>query len=334
MKSLLYKIRCLKNINFKTIFKIVNNINKKTNKSKLVLFFDIIICANKYGAGYYDYQEFEFYNLNKEERKTYLTRVKNNNIVKKYNNKEKTYLFDNKYEFNKIFDEYLKRDWLYLDDNLEQFIKFCKNKKEIIVKPVDGCGGVGVELIDLKNQNLEKLYNKLLKNNQKIIEEKIIQNKLLSKLNKSSVNTLRIVSFFDGKETHILNVVLKIGNGGVTDNFSSGSMYTFVKNGKVIVPAIDRNDNIFKIHPISKENIVGYEIPNYEKCIELVKKCSKKIPDIKYIGWDVAVTENDAVLIEGNCYPGIYQIKPSFLEKKEGLVKIYEEALKIKIDKL
>ena len=66
MKSLLYKIRCLKNINFKTIFKIVNNINKKTNKSKLVLFFDIIICANKYGAGYYDYQEFEFYNLNKE----------------------------------------------------------------------------------------------------------------------------------------------------------------------------------------------------------------------------------------------------------------------------
>ena len=159
-------------------------------------------------------------------------------------------------------------------------------------------------------------------------------NKILSKLNKSSVNTLRIVSFYDGKKTHILNSVLKIGNGGVTDNFSSGSMYTFIKDGEIVVPAIDNLDNIFEVHPISNQKLVGYKIPNYDKVIELVNECSKICKEGKYVGWDVAILEDDVCLIEGNCYPGIYQIKPSFLNIKEGLVKIYEQAMKIKIDKL
>lgn len=334
MSSIGYKFKCLKNLNVDTMIKVVNDINEKTNISKNYLLMDMMVCSNKYGTGYHDYQEFEFYNLNKLERKTYLTRVKNNAIVRKFNNKEYFKYFDDKYEFNKIFDKFLKREWMILNNNYEEFVKFCSNKKEIIVKPIDGCGGVGVELIKVNKDKLKTTYEKLVKNNQLLIEEKIIQHKSLAKLNKSSVNTLRIVTFYDGKHTHILNSVLKIGNGGVTDNFSSGSMYTFVEEGKIIVPAIDNKDNVFVTHPISKVNIVGYEIPNYDKAIKLVTKCAKIIKEVKYIGWDVAILEEDVCLIEGNCYPGIYQIKPSFLENKKGLVEKYEHAMKIKIDKL
>ena len=334
MSSIGYKFKCLKNLNVDMMIKVVNDINKKTNISKNYLLMDMMVCSNKYGTGYHDYQEFEFYNLNKLERKTYLTRVKNNAIVRKFNNKEYFKYFDDKYEFNKIFDKFLKREWMILNNNYEEFAKFCSNKKEIIVKPIDGCGGVGVELIKVNKDKLKTTYEKLVKNNQLLIEEKIIQHKALAKLNKSSVNTLRIVTFYDGKHTHILNSVLKIGNGGVTDNFSSGSMYTFVEEGKIIVPAIDNKDNVFVTHPISKVNIVGYEIPNYDKAIKLVTKCAKIIKEVKYIGWDVAILEEDVCLIEGNCYPGIYQIKPSFLENKKGLVEKYEHAMKIKIDKL
>ena len=334
MSNLSYKLKCLKNINYDKMLSVINNIHNKTNKNKLYLLIDMIICSNKYGAGYYDYQEFEFYNLDKNERKTYLTRVKNNAIVKKFNDKSKFYLFDNKYEFNKLFDKYLKRGWLYLNSNYEEFVKFCNNKKEIIVKPIDGCGGVGVELININKNKLKSIYNKLIKNKQLLVEEKIIQHKDMSKLNSTSVNTLRIVTYFDGDKTHILNIVLKIGNGGITDNFSSGSMYTFIKNGKIIVPAIDRDDNVFKVHPISHINLIGYTIPNYEKAIEMVSECAKIVPEMKYVGWDVAITKNGASLIEGNCYPGIYQIKPSFVTEKCGLVKAYEDAMKIKIDKI
>ena len=93
MNNIGYKLKCLKNINYDKMFNVLNNIHEKTNKSKLYLLLDMINCSNKYGTGYYDYQEFEFYNLNKEERKTYLTRVKNNAIVKMFNDKDKFYLF-------------------------------------------------------------------------------------------------------------------------------------------------------------------------------------------------------------------------------------------------
>ena len=332
MKNILYKIKCLKNINFNTFKEVINNIHKKTKINRLYLIIDIIMCSIKYGTGYYDYQEFEFYNLTKKERKTYLSRVKNNALVKKYNDINYFKYFDNKYEFNKIFNDYLHREWLYLNDNYDEFEKFCKNKKEIIVKPVDGCGGVGVELIKIDKKQLKDIYDKLILNKQLIIEEKIIQHNSLAKLNETSVNTLRIVTYFDGKTTYILNTVLKIGNGGITDNFSSGSMYTFIKDAKIIVPAIDRDDNIFEIHPISKVKLIDYPIPNFDKCKELIQKCASIIPEVKYVGWDVAITEDGASLIEGNCYPGVYQIKPSFMDKKEGLIPTYEKAMKIKID--
>lgn len=334
MKSLIYKIKCFKSGTIKSIFNIVEKIHNKTHKCRLFLFIDIVYCSVKYGAGPYDYQEFEFYNLNSKERKTYLTRVKNNAIVRMFNDKEIAKKFDDKVKFNKIFNKYLKRDWLYLDNNYEEFVKFCESKKDFIAKPVGGSGGEGIELIKVDKKNYKKTYEYLVSNNKLLIEEKIIQNKKIGMLNKTSVNTFRIVSFFDGKETHILNVVFKIGNGGVTDNFTSGSMYTFVRDGKIIVPAIDRNDNIFYEHPISKINIVGYEIPNYDKAIDLVKECAKKVPEVKYVGWDVAITDSDAVIIEGNCFPGVYQIKPSFVKEKVGLIPIFEKAMKIKIDKL
>lgn len=334
MKSLIYKIKCFKSGTIKSIFNIVEKIHNKTHKCRLFLFIDIVYCSVKYGAGPYDYQEFEFYNLNSKERKTYLTRVKNNAIVRMFNDKEIAKKFDDKVEFNKIFNKYLKRDWLYLDNNYEEFVKFCESKKDFIAKPVGGFGGEGIELIKVDKKNYKKTYEYLISNNKLLVEEKIIQNKKIGMLNKTSVNTFRIVSFFDGKETHILNVVFKIGNGGVTDNFSSGSMYTFVRDGKIIVPAIDRDDNIFYEHPISKINIVGYEIPNYDKAIDLVKECAKKVPEVKYVGWDVAITDSDAVIIEGNCFPGVYQIKPSFVKEKVGLIPIFEKVMKIKIDKL
>lgn len=334
MKSLIYKIKCFKSGTIKSIFNIVNKIHKKTHKLRIYLLFDIVFCSIKYGAGPYDYQEFEFYNLNSKERKTYLTRVKNNAIVRMYNDKEISKKFDDKIEFNKIFNKYLKRDWLYIDNNYEEFVKFCDGKDDFIAKPVGGSGGEGIELIKVDTKKLKNIYEYLVSNNKLLVEEKVIQNKSIAKLNSTSVNTFRIVTFFDGKDTHILNVVFKIGNGGVTDNFSSGSMYTFVRDGKIIVPAIDRDDNIFYEHPISKIKLVGYEIPNYDKAIDLVKKCAKEISEVKYVGWDVAITDKDAVIIEGNCFPGVYQIKPSFVSEKVGLIPTFEEAMKIKINKL
>ena len=329
---MLTKLRCINNKTIRNIKMIVTKLSKKLNKSKIVIFFDIMWCAVRYGAGPYDYQEFEFYNLNSKERKTYLTRAKNNAIVRKFNDKNSWYKFDDKAEFNKIFNKYLKRDWILLSkENYDDFVKFCQNKKDFIAKPLIGSGGEGIELLEIKKDKLKEIFEYLIKNKKMLLEEKIIQNKKIADLNSTSVNTLRIVTFYDGKEVHIINVVFKIGNGGVTDNFSSGSMYTFVEDGKIIVPAIDREDYVYEIHPKSKIKLIGYEIPNYDKAIDLVKECATVVPEIKYIGWDVAILEDSASIIEGNSFPGVYQIKPSFIAEKVGLIPKFKKVMKVKI---
>lgn len=327
MRKIKYLFNTIIHMDYKNMFKITKKISKKAKKPFLIILIDIIHCGLKYQAGYYDYQEFEFYLLNKEQRETYLTRGKNNSLVNKYNNKKFWYILQDKIEFNKTFDKYLKREWIDLrESSVEDFEKFLKNKKKVVAKELDNCGGKGIDVINV-DKNYKKTYDKLISNRQYLVEEFIIQNKKVSKLYSGSVNTLRLFTFYDGKETHIINSIFKIGNKGFVDNFSSGGMYTFVdKEGKIIVPAIDQDDNKISVHPTTKEKILGFEIPNYDKACKMVKEASKLIPEVQYIGWDVAILENDVALVEGNEFPGVFQIKPSFTDKDPiGLIPEYKK---------
>lgn len=327
------KLKIIKNINFKNMIKVTKKISKKTNKKFFIIFLDIIYSALIYGAGYYDYQEFEFYNLNHQLRKTYLTRIKNNKIIKKYNDKNAFYKFDNKLIFNKIFKDYIKRDYLLLNNkNYYLFKEFVKKHKLFIVKPVDGTGGKGIQKIKINYKtDLKSLFNNLINNNQILMEEYIHQHHKINQLYNKSVNTLRLFTFYDGNKTYILNSVFKLGNGGVIDNFSSGGMYTFVdENGQVIVPAIDQNDDIYYIHPLTKKAILGFLVPMYSDACQLAKEAALLVPKIKYIGWDIAITDKGPLIIEGNCFPGVFQIKPSLNNNQEGLIPKYRKVMEIK----
>ena len=334
MGKLNYLFKRIIQMDYKNMIKIAKNISKKIKKNYILILFDMVRCGFKYQAGYYDYQEFEFYNLNKKQRETYLTRGKNNEIIKKFNEKSKFYIFDNKDEFYKTFNKFLKRKWMELDgNNKDEFVKFLKENKIAIVKPVDGEGGKGVEKIEYTSDDAcEELYNKLINNNQTIVEQCITQNKELNNLYSKSVNSLRMFTFYKDGESHFLQAILKIGNGGVVDNFSSGGMYTYLdENGVVYVEAIDRLDNIYNEHPISKCPIVGFKVPMFKEAVELVKEAAKVVPEIGYVGWDVAIGENEPIMIEGNCYPVVFQVKPSLAKNKEkmGLIPKYNRIMHI-----
>ena len=333
MKKIKFLFKALVNMNIKNMFKVAKSISKKAKKPTFIIIMDMINCGIKYQAGYMDYQEFEFYLLNRKQRKTYLTRGKNNALVKKYNNKNYWYLLQDKVEFNKKFEKYLKRDWLDLrTSSLEQFKDFVNKKDFIIAKELDNCGGKGIDKIKIDMKNLRKTYDQLLLNKQYLVEDLIIQNKKVNKLYSGSVNTLRLFTFFDGENAHVINCIFKIGNNGFVDNFSSGGMYTFVdEKGKIIVPAIDVDDNKIEIHPSTKEKIVGFTIPNYKKACEMVCEAAKEIKEVKYIGWDVAILEKDVCLVEGNEFPGVFQIKPSFSnEEPVGVIPEYKKYMDIK----
>ena len=53
-------------------------------------------------------------------------------------------------------------------------------------------------------------------------------------------------------------------------------------------------------HPDSKTVFEGYKIPYFNEAIEMAKNASSLFYGFASIGWDIAITENGPVIIEGN----------------------------------
>ena len=64
MPSINYLVKRLCTMNYKSMFDRINVVKKKCNKSKFMIFCDMVWCGIRYGAGYVDYDVIGFYKLN------------------------------------------------------------------------------------------------------------------------------------------------------------------------------------------------------------------------------------------------------------------------------
>ena len=71
------------------MFRAIDTVHERSGKNRVYIFFDMIHCGVKYGAGYSDYKLAEFYNLNRKQRATYITRGINNRLVSLLNKKRR-----------------------------------------------------------------------------------------------------------------------------------------------------------------------------------------------------------------------------------------------------
>ena len=108
MKRLKYLCKKVFTWNYKDAYTRAKILKKKYGGNAFFIWCDMIICGALYGAGYIDYDEFEFNLLSKKQRETYLTTEINNKIVKKYNAPNYRYIFKDKIEFNCLFKDYIK----------------------------------------------------------------------------------------------------------------------------------------------------------------------------------------------------------------------------------
>lgn len=327
MGNIIYILKRLKTMDKKAMLEKINSIHKKTNMSKFEIFMDMQKCARRYGAGYMDYDLFEMYNLTDEQRETYLTRGRNNNIVTKYCDLSVIHYFKNKNEFNTIFNKYLKRDWIKVKGTPKvDVIKFLEKHSIFMAKPIDGGCGKGIEKIKTANyKSLDELYGYLIKSQENFeLEELINQHPDVAKIYPNSINTVRIVTVVTTKqgkslltipkdqrkgvelESHIICAYFRIGNEGrCVDNFNSGGMVAPIdeKTGIVSQLAIDKQKNIYEKHPQTGEIIKGFKFQYWEEALELCKQASKEIPEMGYVGWDVAFTPEGPLFVEGNEFP-------------------------------
>jgi hypothetical protein len=197
----------------------------------------------------------------------------------------------------------------------EEAISLCQNLDNVIIKPSRKSEGRGVQLFSAKD-GITNLSGKSIKqlfkeyNINFTIQDWIRQHERMAALNPTSVNTIRVLSYRSGMEVLIIYAVVRIGrSGSVIDNQCAGGLSTTIdKDGKLGKAAFGgfSDDDIEK----TDTGVVldGYQLPSYDKAIEMVKRLHLYLPFFNIVGWDVAIQEDgEPVLIEFNTAPGLSQ---------------------------
>jgi glutathione synthase/RimK-type ligase-like ATP-grasp enzyme len=247
--------------------------------------------------------------MNAKDRANILTISKNNSIFKMLNDLNYIKYFEDKAVFNEKFDKYLKREWLYFGENdFEKFAEFISDKDKIIAKPLDECCGRGIDIYHMKDYEPKALFDLLIANKAYLIEEVVEQDDVTNSMSPSSVNTIRIITIRNGEKVTLVAGCVRVSrSGNVVDNFNAGGLSGIldINTGKIVTDGYDKFRETFVTHPDTGTKFIGFEIPMWDEVVALVTEAAKVVPEVRYIGWDVAISKKyGPLLIEGNSYPG------------------------------
>ena len=307
MGRLSYMMKRAAKMDYGAMLKTANMLHKKTGKSRIWLLADMAKCAARYNAGYIDYKIAEMYRLNDAQRATQITRGISNSIVARMNDKKFWHFFDNKTEFNQLFSAQVKRGWLnLLEASEEDFAKFLEGRGDIICKPIDGSSGQGILKCTPEEYGDPKaLYQRLREAGIGIVEDKVIQHPAIAALCPTSVNTIRVATMLGDKKEGIVYAYIRIGNGKVMDNVDCGGMAAPVDIETGVITGVGANKagETYEIHPMTGTKIPGTQIPYWEDVKTMCLNAMHVVPQVRFVAWDVAITEDGPVFIEGNSFP-------------------------------
>ncbi len=296
-------------MDWKRMFETARMLSEKTGKSAAWLLSDMLRCAVRFNAGYMDYKIAEMYRLNDDQKRTVITRGVSNAIVRKMNDKAYWHFFDDKTEFNTAFAEHIGRRWIRLDENTAAaaFHDFLDGLENCIYKPLEGSSGQGI--VKFRRPDWEggedAFRLRLLKMGKAVVEEMVIQHPTMAAMCPTSVNTIRIATMLGDRKEGIVYAFIRIGNGKVMDNVDCGGMAARVDldSGVLKTVAADKAGNVFEKHPMTQTPIVGFQVPFWEEAKAMCLEAMRRVPQVRFVAWDVAITEKGPLFIEGNSFP-------------------------------
>ena len=175
-----------------------------------------------------------------------------------------------------------------------------------------GDGAFGIKIQDSKvyvNNELVSSTDALLKTFTKsnyIIQERIVQHPELNKLCSTAVNTIRLVTLITPEEEIIaVRAGLRIGReGSCVDNCAKGGIFVGIdmNTGKLMKKGIIKPPHGKLVYQQPDNGIVfeGFEIPFFKEAVETAKELHSKLYRIHSVGWDIAITPDGPMFIEGN----------------------------------
>ena len=291
---------------------------------------DMLWQAGFRNVGFQDYIDYDFAILSRAERATYMTHPVSNQLSQKYDQPEFRHIFQDKVEFDRVFTDYLQRDWMVVEPgNADDVRAFAESHGTIVTKEPVGQAGTGVHRYHAAEiDDWEAFHRGLRERGELLIEEVIVQHPDLAAVCPGTVNTTRVTAFFDGTRTHILAMAQKFGRGAVSDQMTFGGFYTMLdQDGHAVGAGYDSHGHVHERHPDSGFRIADFQLPLMDEVRAFVDRVARVVPQVQYVGWDIVVTPDGPVLVEGNWGAGVYENKPSVTGIRTGHKQRYREAI-------
>ena len=263
-----------------------------------------------------EYFGFEFYQKKSDaERDAYLTRVRRGALIRGMGDVDDGITIPgNKVLFNMHFSEFLRREWINpTAATAEEFVDFVRRLGTVIVKPAALRCGIGIRKFHYTDEEAARALHRELYGEAYVVEEVLRQHPQLCAFNPDVLSTLRVATYTDADDVHILATALRTasfsGEGHCVDNMKAGGLGCPVEigTGRIWAPAFNVHLQRFETHPLTGTRFVGFQLPMWEETLEMVRAASRKaylLPQCHYLGWDVAVTPDGPAIVEGNWQQG------------------------------
>lgn len=236
------------------------------------------------------------------------------------------------------FDKYLPRYYYHImkergvmrlmdcpkefEGSAEGLMNLLKEKRQLAVKMAGGTYGIGFYKIESKDGKFYangKEYDEagfkqfLLGLDDYIITEFVEMHHELKKLYPDAVNTIRVMVINEhGNDPIVPFAYMRIGTkkSGIVDNVAQGGMFCRVnaEDGHYYDGETAFNHVVTKIeyHPDTHEKIDGY-LPNWDIVKRELVNMSLYCPQLKWLGYDIAITEDGFSIIEINSHQGLHK---------------------------
>ena len=219
-------------------------------------------------------------------------------------------------------------------NNLSDLKGLLERDKNLIAKPTYGLGGKGIIHLQHdengftsngRKKNWHQIVTLLLNSGDVIVCEYVRQGVFANRLYPQTVNTIRMLSMRDPESgrAFIAAAAFRIGSlrSLPVDNISAGGIVCGIdlvegRLGRAATGFFDQGPfRWIDKHPDTGLRLQGLTIPMWKSVCKQIEALADKFPRMPYVAWDVALGNDDIVVIEGNAWSdvSIFQINRPLL---------------------
>jgi len=167
--------------------------------------------------------------------------------------------------------------------------------QRVLAKPRFANGGKGIHLLSSTDVLLpDYIYQAFVYNHKEIIELQ----------GSDFCGTVRYIVYNKSKENQVpVAASIQLNTGSITDHMMHGgsiSASVDVKTGRLSTLGIDKTGKPIEKNPISGKVLLDFQIPMWNKVLQLIEKTCLVYPELPLIAFDIAVTDQEPFLLEIN----------------------------------